>query len=242
MPDGTRHGRERLSGLQILAQLRVSLSRDDIARDLADYGAVTGHDASLRRFHQSTGGRVDLRLEPHRVATVSWLRAWGCGHLRRADTGRTAAALRGWWNNWSAHLPAEHATLPELAEAVLIDSGRAYDALRLAPAARRNLRAGEVDIAFGPAAAAKVMFAVRPQAFLPWETPIRRAFGWSDGSDAYLSWLRLSAENLEGLARRLRVAISDLPAVLGRPESSPPKLIHEYLWIRVAKARWTADL
>jgi hypothetical protein len=187
MPDGTGRGGERLSGLQILAQFRVSSSRDDIARQLADYGGVTGYDASLRRLHQSTGGRVDLNLEPHRLATIAWLRAWGCGHLRRADTGRSAAALHDWWSGWGGRLPAVHATLPELREADLIEAGQAYDVLRRVPAARRHLKDGEIDVAFGPAAAAKAMFAVRPQAFLPWETPIRQAFSWSDRSDAYLS-------------------------------------------------------
>ena len=242
MPDGTGRGRERLSGLQILAQLRVSSSRDDIARQLADYGGVTGYDASLRRLRQSTGDRLDLHLASHRLATVAWLRAWGCGHLRRADTGRTASVLRDWWNSWSRHLPAEHATTAELGEADLIEAGQAYDALRLVPAAGRSLGDREVDVAFGPTATAKTMFAVRPQAFLPWDTRIRRAFTWSDGSDAYLSWLRLSAETLDGLARRLAVSVSDLPAVLDRPMSSPPKLIEEYLWMRITKAQWAADL
>lgn len=242
MPDGTGHRRERPSGLQILAQLRVSLSRDDIARDLADYGAVTGHDVSLRRLHRATGGRLDLRVEAHRLATIDWLRAWGGRHLRRIDTSRIAAVLRDWWNAWGGRLPADHATLPELGEAGLIEAGQAYDALRVVRAARRSLGDGEVDVAFGPSAAAKVMFALRPKAFLPWDTSIRQAFRWSEASDAYLTLLRLSAENLDELARRLAIAVSDLPAVLGRPESSPPKLIHEYLWIRIAKARWTADL
>jgi len=241
MPDGAGRGGERLSGLQILAQLRMSLSRDDIAPDLADYGAVTGHDASLRRLHRTTGGHVDLRVEAHRLAAIDWLRAWGCRHLRRTDTGRTAAVLRDWWNNWGGHLPAEHASLTELGEADLIEAGQAYDALRVVLAARRSLRDGEVGVAFGPTAAAKTMFAVRPLAFLPSDTPIRQAFRWSDGSDAYLSLLRLAAETVDGLARRLAVPISDLPAFLGRPESSPPKLIHEYLWIRIMKARWAAD-
>jgi len=242
MPDDNRRGGERLSGLQILAQLRMNSSRDDIARHLADYGAVTGYDASLRRLRQATGGRVDLRREDHRLATIVWLRAWGCGHLRRADTGKAASVLQDWWSAWGGRLPAEHVRLPDLGEAGLTEAGDAYNALRLMPAARRRLGDGEVDVAFGPTAAAKTMFVIRPQEFLPWDTAIRQAFGWSDGSGAYLSWMRLAAQALEGLARRLSVAIGDLPAVLGRPDSSPPKLIHAYLWIRIAKARWVADI
>jgi hypothetical protein len=47
--------------------------------------------------------------------------------------------------------------------------------------------------------------------------------------------LRLSAAALDGLARRLAVPVSDLPAALGRPASSPPKLVDEYLLIRIMK-------
>lgn len=240
MPHPVGRGDEGLFGLQILAQLRVSLSRDEIAPQLADYGAVTGYDASFGRLRQSAGGRVDLGLEPHRLATVAFLRAWGCGHLRRADADRTALVLRDWWHAWGARLPAEHVILPDLGEPGLVEAGRAYDALRHTPAARRNLRNGAVDIAFGPTAAAKVMFAVRPQAFVPWDSAIRAAFRWSGRSSAYLKLLRLSAETLEALARRLAVPVGELPALLGRPESSAPKLIEEYLWIRVRKARWAS--
>jgi len=47
--------------------------------------------------------------------------------------------------------------------------------------------------------------------------------------------LRLSAAALDGLARRLAVPVSELPELLGRPGSSPPKLIDEFLWIRVTR-------
>ncbi len=78
------------------------------------------------------------------------------------------------------------------------------------------------------------MFAIRPRAFPPWDAQIRDAFGWrAGGGDVYAQLLRLSAAALDGLARRLAVPVSDLPAVLGRPASSPPKLVDEYLLIRI---------
>jgi hypothetical protein len=51
-----------------------------------------------------------------------------------------------------------------------------------------------------------------------------------------------AAENLEslhrpgyGLARRLAAPVSDLPTILGRPESTPPKLVDEFLLIRITR-------
>ncbi|MGH3224353.1 MAG: hypothetical protein ACRDPY_37665 [Streptosporangiaceae bacterium] len=90
-------------------------------------------------------------------------------------------------------------------------------------------------VVFGDTAAAKVMFATRPQVFLPWDDPIRLAFGWQGGGAAYVKLLRLSASALNGLARRLGVPVGGLPMILGRPESSPPKLVDEFLWVRITK-------
>ncbi|MEO6998831.1 MAG: hypothetical protein ABI112_12175 [Terracoccus sp.] len=122
-----------------------------------------------------------------------------------------------------------------LTESELLVAEQAYDALRTAPAAGRSRKDREIDVAFGDTAAAKAMFATRPQVFLPCDEPIRLAFGWQGGGAAYRDLLRLSASALDGLARRLEVPVGELPSVLGRPESSPPKLVAESLWIRITK-------
>jgi hypothetical protein len=180
---------------------------------------------------------VDLNDEAHRLAAITWLRAWGCRHLRRADTLRTDEALRTWWATWSGQLPGGQATLTGLGEADLVSAGRAYDALRTAPAARRSVKGSDIDVAFGDTATAKLLFAVRPQVFPPWDEMIRLAFGKPGGSAAYVRLLRLSAAALDGLAGRLAVPVSELPETLGRPESTPPKIVDEFLLIRIAQGR-----
>jgi hypothetical protein len=42
-------------------------------------------------------------------------------------------------------------------------------------------------------------------------------------------------EALIGLAERLRVEPSELPAELDRPASSPVKIVDEFLWVRVTR-------
>ena len=229
-------GRSPSRGGAVLDDLRANMGRDDIARYLADFGAAAGYDAATLKLAGATAGQVDLRVAAHRTAAIGWLRSWGCRHLRRADTPRTAEALRLWWEAWGGQLPGEQETLTGLGEAALARAGRAYDALRAAPAAGRNASGREVDVAFGDTATAKLMFAVRPQVFLPWDAPIRLAFSWpGGGGDAYARLLRLSAAALDGLARRLATSVSDLPELLGRPGSTPPKLVDEFLWIRVTR-------
>jgi hypothetical protein len=235
VPDVAGHGGEMTLGVSVLEEFRAKVGRDDIARHLAGFGALAGYDASSRRLADVTGGHVDLAVEDHRVALIVWLRAWGCRHLRRTDTARTAEALRTWWEAWGARLPGQQAALTVLSEAELTVAGQAYEALRTAQAAGRNVKGREVHVTFGDTAAAKAMFAIRPRSFLPWDEPIRLAFGRPGGGDAYVKLLRLSAAALDGLAWRLAVPVSELPAILGRPESPPPKLVDEYLWIRITR-------
>jgi hypothetical protein len=221
-------------GARVLDDLRVSMSRDEIARHLAAFGAARV-DAATQRLESATGGQVELDIAAHRAAAIAWLRAWGCRHLRRADTARTDEALRAWWAGWAPYLPGEQASLTGLTEDDLASAGRAYEALRAAPAARRDVQGREVDVAFGDTAAGKLLFAIRPMVFPPWDELIRLAFGKPGGGAAYVRLLRLSAAALEGLAGRLSVPVGELPAALGRPASTPPKLVDEFLLVRLAR-------
>jgi hypothetical protein len=89
-------------------------------------------------------------------------------------------------------------------------------------------------VRFGPTAAAKALCAIRP-------TPFRRGtnrsggVGVGDGAAAYLHYLKVVATALQRLAALLRVPVSQLPARVGRLDSSPPKLIDEDLWIRITR-------
>ncbi len=223
-------------GAAVLDDLRANMSPEDIAGNLADFGPA-GPDGATRRLRAATGGHVDLADPAHRLAAITWLRAWGCRHLRRADTPLTDEALRTWWTAWNGSLPGDRATLTGLGEADLVPAGLAYDALRASPAARRNARGSDLEVAFGDTAAAKLLFAIRPRVFPPWDATIRLAFGKPGGSAAYVRMLRLSAAALDGLAGRLAVPVGELPRILGRPESTPPKIVDEFLLIRITKSR-----
>src|SRR5260370_6391908 len=160
------HGGGRSLGVSLLDDLRASLSRDDIARYLADYGAGTGYDPSSLKLISATASQVDLHVEAHRVAVIGWLRSWGCRHLRRADTPRTAEALRLWWDAWAGRLPREHDTLNVLSEAALVLARQAFDALLAAPAAGPTVQFPQVYVAFSDTATANPLFPISPVALL----------------------------------------------------------------------------
>ncbi len=224
-------------GQTVLQELAQDIDVYQVTRTLADYAAVTAYDASLNRLYALTGGRVpDLSVAAHRVAVIEWLRGWGCRHLRKSDTAKTSEALGAWWERWGGCLPAEPVTISELTESDLDTVELAYEDLRTCRAAARSLRNREVDVLFGPTAAAKTLFVVRPQACLPWDEPIRLAFGWTEGAGStYVDFIRRASTALSILASRLGVEVEQLPARLKRPHSSPAKVIDEYLWVKITR-------
>jgi hypothetical protein len=227
--------KSRTRGEVALAELRDSMSANELARYLHDYAVVTGYDAALNDFRAETAPSLDLDNRTHAVALVGWLRRWGCRHLRREDNDLTTDALQGWWRRWGVALPGPELTLSP--QAAMSDSiPGAYEHLASLTAARRQTEDREVEVRFGDTAAAKTLFAVRPFVFPPWDEPIRVAFEAPryDGN-GYAQLVRLAAESLEGASARFGVTVQDLPASLGRPASTPAKLVDEYLWTKITR-------
>ena len=54
-------------------------------------------------------------------------------------------------------------------------------------------------------------------------------------AEEYATFLAAVRGSLIGLAERLRVEPSELPAELDRPASSPVKIVDEFLWVRVTR-------
>jgi hypothetical protein len=227
-----------VSGWELLNDLGSTLSRDQVAAALRAFEASAGAETSLAVLRDTTRPAIDLSIGVHREALLRFLRAWGCRHLRRDDTRRSSRALSSWWLRFAPTLPPGSAPLTGLDDQKLAALGRAYAALARSPAAFRASRDGEVSVTFGDTAAAKALFAIRPQAVPPWDEPMRRAFGWARvEAEEYATFLAAARGSLIGLAERLRIQPSELPAALDRPASSPAKIVDEFLWIRITRDR-----
>lgn len=224
------------SGVALLEELRDSLSADEVGSVLRRFAVLGGSDRSTDALRAACGPTIDLARGPHREALLVWLRAWGCRHLRRQDTRRSSDALRRWWAAASADLPPADAALTELTESQLLTMGRAYVSLARQPAAGRAGGRGDAVVTFGDTAASKALYALRPEAVPPWDAPMRVAFGWRHAdAEGFAAYLELSRDALLGLSRRLGVPVAELPRALGRSQSSPARLVDEYLWIRITR-------
>jgi hypothetical protein len=205
-----------------------------IGEDLRAFGRLAGDDRASAALRVATSGGVDLSRTAHRRALLEWLRSWACRHLRVADTDRSARALARWWGRVGSMLPAPAQRVTDLEPFQLDAAAAAYAALAVIPAAWRSTPAGRVSVAFGQTAAAKALFAIRPHALPPWDEPMRTVLGLV-GEAGYREYLQLVADALLGLSKRLGVPVPEVPAALGRPGSTPPQLVDEYLWMRTRR-------
>lgn len=215
-----------------LEDLRDRLGLAELEPYLRAYEAITGYDRALEELWAATDGSVNPGDPRHRESLIGWLRRWGCRHLRRQDDARTSEAMLDWWQGCRARLPLPGRSLVDLSEDELEAVGDAFEDLAARVAASRSGRRGDGPVTFGPTAAAKTLFALRPATCIPWDAPIRAGLG---AGATYVVFLASSAEALRGLSARVGFPVDELPRELGRPGSSPAKLVDEYLWARVTR-------
>jgi len=201
------------------------------------YGCLTGFDDTLNQLRHRTAPALDPRRAEHRAALFEWLNSWGCRQFAKEHHATTASdSLVRWADAWLERLPAPAAHLTELSVPELEQALHAYDALRVSVASQRHLGAdASADVTYGPTGAAKTLFALRPNVFPPWDDPIRVHGGYGAGAAGLLAYLLDVARSLRELSAEAGVPVSDLPGLVGRPGSSPPKLIDEYHWVVVTR-------
>jgi hypothetical protein len=112
---------------------------------------------------------------------------------------------------------------------------KAYGALAELAAGFRAARREPIAVRFGATAAAKALYALRPEACPPWDEPIRAHHGWDGSAASYRAALGRASAELAEAAASAGVSVAQLPALIGRPESSPPRLLDEHDWVRVTR-------
>ena len=228
--------RDRQRTRHVLDELAHKVDEQQICAALDAYQVATKSEAALRALVAVTGGSTELRREDHRNAVLTWLWAWRCRHLRRADHDLTSRVLGEWWEAFSGRLPPISADLTSLERLDLHEVECAYDALAGAVGARSGAPSRRADPALGDTAASEVLVAVRPRLFVTWHQAVRDGMGWLDGSGArYVELLSAVAASLSGLGERLGEPPSMLPERFNRPKMSPAQLADAYLWIRVTR-------
>ena len=205
------------------------------------YGDRTNFDESYRDFLTATNNTPDLSRPDHRDALLHWLRRWYCRQFARRYSKLSSQELLTWHGEHITSLVPPDRHLWELPDGELRSVGKAYESLSGRTASYRRRDKHDIRIRFGPAGTAKILFALRPRAFLPWDIKIRKRLGYGKGGHSYVSYLGelkvFLLRDVAPICRHHNLSLTELPQRLKRPRSSVPKIIDEYLWVTL-----TADL
>ena len=115
------------------------------------------------------------------------------------------------------------------------EAATAYGSLAKLVVSYRRAPRKRIPVTLGPTASAKALFAVRPHFFPPWDEMIRKELGLDGSATSYASYLAFVSQELRDLvqnAKSLGFQPAEIPALVGRPGQSFPKLIDEYLWVK----------
>jgi hypothetical protein len=195
-------------------------------------------DDSLRRFRDETKPSLNLSDPMHVRSMLTWLNCWGCRQFVKDDHALASGSIRRWYGYNVARLPSPDAGIPELSDDQLARVADAYDSLRREQASWKTMRnTGDRHlVTIGPTGAAKILHVLSPRALAPWDRAIRAELGYDGSGVSYRRYqlqVRQIATDLIDEARAIGINANDIPEIVGRTESSLPKLVDEYHWITI---------
>jgi hypothetical protein len=205
------------------------------------YRRMTDYDGSYLLFRQATQPSIDLTNPDHRKALLIWLNQWGCRQFAIEYHDNASQELLQWRNEFLPQMLPENRNIWELNDADYQFIRLAYDSLMNRTASFRHRNETEIRVSFGPTGAAKILFAIRPKVFAPWDDPIRDSLQYDGSPDSYVSFLNKVNQELQQVRPTCEAngfSLAELPNRLNRIESSVPKLIDEYYWMTITK-NWT---
>lgn len=202
------------------------------------YSENTNFDQTYSEFRSSTNPWPDLTRREHRDALLHWLRQWGARQFAVASHELASQEILTWYDKHISHLVPAEKNLWELTEHDLRHVRQAYASLSSRTAALIDVDGHQLQRTVGPAGTTKILFALRPRAFLPWDAAIRKRLRYGVDAHSYVSYLRRVSQllgDLELHCQRAGFPLVELPQWLGRPDSSHPKIVDEYCWATLTR-------
>ena len=169
-----------------------------------------------------TSPALNLDNPSHRLALLEWLNSWGCRQFAKNFHNTASENVQQWGRFYVHRLPPIESNLVEMDSNLLNVAVEAYDNLKERQACIRRSK----TVTFGSTGAAKIMYAVRPSLFPPWDAPIRKQLKYDGSSESYCKFLKKVQEELNNLitdAARCGVGLDD-PRCIGSAGVQPREI------------------
>lgn len=192
---------------------------------------------TLKEFLKEVNNAPDLKNSNHRKALIRWLNEMGCRNFAIKYHAHASEELLSWYSEFNRRLCDANKKLWEFSDGEIDSISELFDKLSKKIASYRK---NKIEVRFGPTAASKILFAIRPQAFMMWDKAIRKELNFDGSGASYVNYLR-DAKNiikdLENQCIKKGFELLQLPKKIGREYSSVVKLIDEYHWIAITKKK-----
>jgi hypothetical protein len=208
-----------------------TITLEAVRAAVSTFAASFGVDGSDSGLVLASGDEVDLTLVDQRRELHRWLNAWGC-RIRYARPGEPDpfhAGVAAWWSRRGAGLAAVTAPLSELGDDQIGLLGAAFEDLTSTPIART---AAGIERTMGATASAKALYALRPQAVMPWDLAIAQRLHGGRNAAAFVAHLQLGRDWARQLLRDTGWDEATLAADLGQPRASLARLLDQYCYVR----------
>jgi len=203
------------------------------------------YDSSYRQLLKATSPQINLQLEQHQKLLLKWLNDWGCRQFAKDYHPLAAQEIAEWYKEIGLQLFSINTELFSLTDDDFALIERVYAKLVSRTASiRKSAKGSESRVEVGPTGTAKILFALRPIALIPWDNPIRDKLNLDGSAYSYCAYLRIVKNHLEELSHdciKFGLSIADLPDILDRPVSSVAKLMDEYFWVTISRKCPTPD-
>lgn len=203
------------------------------------YERMSDYDDSYQRFLDTTRPKLNMKSKLHRLALIKWLNDWGCRQFAKEHHELAAQEIGEWYEERGYDLFQSNKTLLALTNDDFILVDQAYTGLVCKTASyRKSLEGTAKRVEVGPTGAAKILFALRPNALIPWDEAMRAEFNLDGSAHSYLVFLGIVKDHLQELNKdchRNGFGLTDLPVKLGRIGFSVVKLVDEFFWITISR-------
>jgi len=169
---------------------------------------------------------------------IKFLRKWGCRNLAEKNKEKIDKKLVGWFKDWKSELKSLlNLSILHLNEQHFSTIRELYDSLY------------EIN-SIGATTASKILFAINPEFFIPWDEEIRKSFNFKESSDSYIKYLSYVKRQVQNLAKNdellnvlnkiKKIKIKKIKIenkIKDEEDRRTPlnKFIDEYFWITITK-------
>lgn len=210
------------------------------------YNAFTSYNQSFKDFFSAIDSKLNLTDKKHRQLLISWLNKWGCRQFSLQYHEPASEIISKWYAEVDLKIIPAGKELWALDKYELEAIIPIYDSLVNKTASQKAKRSGrQLRISVGPTGASKILFALRPEIAVPWDEAIRGGLGYDGRGASYISYLlriKADVESLDIACRKKGLALSEVPGIIGRADSTLVQLIGEYHWMTQTRKLYPPEL